>query len=431
MLKRQQEEADHHRRKKAVEDRDLNLARQLAGQHQSQFDTLDRSPFLQSNPFFTMQGDRTGIPTDSTSTWASACPGPAIANNGPLYGSSASGLGSMSTFTNAGGRLPSMMTSSVKTEPPSFNSHVKQEQKPLVGPSSFHVPGAWMMDDDQGTALFGSIAGPSSSYNHPYLSSGTTSLPYPERPVGLGPPAVARPFGSGPAFAQRAQQSSGIPQTGGSSSVGFPQYSSVSTTPSGLFSSNASSLNRPGYVANGSYLTTPLPSFSNLSAVVNHTNGYDWENLIDGAGEPLNSRLVGFVQDYVEDPRKTAAEIQTLLANIRPDMDIPVEERGETPEALKYPLYAHQQVALKWMMDMEKGTTKGGILADDMGLGKTISALALMVSRPSSNGIKVTKPHYYAVRGMLKKYLDKLDHWACRAHQAVGSGDQEEVEGVA
>lgn len=37
------------------------------------------------------------------------------------------------------------------------------------------------------------------------------------------------------------------------------------------------------------------------------------------------------------------------------------------------------------MKSMEEGTNKGGILADDMGLGKTISALALMLSRPSTD----------------------------------------------
>lgn len=373
---------------------DMNLARQLAGQHQSQFDGFDVTPFLQSSGFRAMREDLAGPSAESTPTWAvpgGVRPGPARANNVCLYGPSASGFGSMSSFPSTNGRLPSMMPSSVKTEPSSFNSYVKQEHKPSMGSSSFHVPGAWMADDDQGTSVFGSLAGPSSYNHHPYRPSPPTSLQFPERPVGIGPPAVARPFGSGPAFAQRAQQSGGLPQPGGTSSVGFPQYGSMTTAPSGLLSSSASSLNRPGYLANGSYIPNPLPSFGDLGAIINRTNAYDWEKLIDGTGEPLNSRIVGFVQDYVEDPRKTAAEIQTLLSNIRPDMDIPVEERGETPEALRYPLYAHQQLALKWMTEMETGTNKGGILADDMGLGKTISALALMVSRKSPNSIKVPK----------------------------------------
>ncbi|KAF3768671.1 hypothetical protein M406DRAFT_81901 [Cryphonectria parasitica EP155] len=55
---------------------------------------------------------------------------------------------------------------------------------------------------------------------------------------------------------------------------------------------------------------------------------------------------------------------------------------------MKYPLYPHQQLALRWMIDSEEGNNKGGILADDMGLGKTISTLALMVSRRSSDKIK-------------------------------------------
>lgn len=111
--------------------------------------------------------------------------------------------------------------------------------------------------------------------------------------------------------------------------------------------------------------------------------------MLDGDGYPLSSRLVNFLDDYVNDPRKTEEEIQQLLSNIRPDMEIPEEERGETPEAMKYSLYPHQQLALKWMTNMEEGTNKGGILADDMGLGKTISSLALMVSRQSSDNIKV------------------------------------------
>ncbi|KAK4229547.1 ATP-dependent helicase ULS1 [Podospora fimiseda] len=123
---------------------------------------------------------------------------------------------------------------------------------------------------------------------------------------------------------------------------------------------------------------------SNLAASINRVNNFDFNNMVDDDGNALDSRLVNFIDDYVHDPRKTEEEIQNLLSNIRPDMDIPEEERGQTPEGMRYGLYAHQQLALKWMTSMEENL-KGGILADDMGLGKTISTLALMVSRPSSN----------------------------------------------
>ena len=122
--------------------------------------------------------------------------------------------------------------------------------------------------------------------------------------------------------------------------------------------------------------------------MMDRINNYDFNEMRDEYGVPLNPHLVNFLDDYVHDPRKTQQEIQDLLANIRPDMEIPTEERGETPEALKYPLYPHQQLALKWMTSMEEGTNKGGILADDMGLGKTISTLSLMVTRKAPDNIK-------------------------------------------
>lgn len=125
-----------------------------------------------------------------------------------------------------------------------------------------------------------------------------------------------------------------------------------------------------------------------LGNIINRTSGYDYDSLTDAAGMPLDNRLTSYIHDVMDDPRKTSEEIQNLLSNIRPDMEIPEEERGETPEALKYPLYTHQQLALKWMSGMEEGTNKGGILADDMGLGKTISTLSLMVTRKSTTPVK-------------------------------------------
>lgn len=155
---------------------------------------------------------------------------------------------------------------------------------------------------------------------------------------------------------------------------------------------------RPGVLSSGSYNPlhglgghpngVPLVSGGGLSAIISQTNNIDWGRNLDAYGRPLNDRLRNYYEDLQDDPRKTEEEIKELLANIRPDEEIPEEDRVGTPEALRYPLYPHQQLALKWMTTSEEKKNKGGILADDMGLGKTISTLALLMSRQSSDRIK-------------------------------------------
>ncbi|KAK3395546.1 SNF2 family N-terminal domain-containing protein [Sordaria brevicollis] len=143
----------------------------------------------------------------------------------------------------------------------------------------------------------------------------------------------------------------------------------------------------PGIPANGGYYAPNIPGsagthISSLNDVISRTATYDYTSMTDAWGNPLDERLTSLgLDDFVKEE-----DINKLLSNIRPDEDIPPEERGETPPDLKYPLYPHQQLALKWMNSMELGYNKGGILADDMGLGKTISMLALMASHRAPDG---------------------------------------------
>jgi SNF2 family DNA or RNA helicase len=73
-------------------------------------------------------------------------------------------------------------------------------------------------------------------------------------------------------------------------------------------------------------------------------------------------------------PNPSADEIKDLLANIRPDEDIKVEDTDAIIPGLAehMRLMKHQQMGLAWMQKMEEGKNKGGLLADEMGLGKTI-----------------------------------------------------------
>lgn len=103
-----------------------------------------------------------------------------------------------------------------------------------------------------------------------------------------------------------------------------------------------------------------------------------------------NPEINRYINHIRADPTKSLDEIKTLMENIRPDMEIPPEDREGTPMEMTYPLMEHQKLGLAWLKSMEEGSNKGGILADDMGLGKTIQALALMVSRRSTSKTRRT-----------------------------------------
>lgn len=129
--------------------------------------------------------------------------------------------------------------------------------------------------------------------------------------------------------------------------------------------------------------------------VINRSNGYNFMDLTDGSGNPLDARVLSIMQDINDDPRKSREEVEALLRNVHAGVEIPEEDREGTPDAMRYPLYAHQRVALTWMKRQEQGTNKGGVLADDMGLGKTISVLSLLVSHKSNSLTRKVSLHSF------------------------------------
>lgn len=266
------------------------------------------------------------------------------------------------------------------------------------------MPGSFDFDDDLDDYFDPPAHGvPSQStgtYGAPSYGSSNTTLPT------MGPPNTGfstmgvSPFSSplpginyppNASAAESARQAAlwrqhGYLPPGGygttANGVGLPGFNSANGFAgyAGDVSPMASLGNRPGTLNSGNY--APLqtwgangnpyaaaPSSQALTGgylpdVINLTNEIDWVNGLDALGNPLSSNLRSYYEDLHDDPRKTAEEIKDLLANIRPDEDIPEEDRIGTPEQLRYALYAHQQLALQWMMDSEKGKNQGGILAD-------------------------------------------------------------------
>jgi len=302
--------------------------------------------------------------------------------------------------------LPSLHSIGLQTGATLYSNGNLPDQRPWNGDTKsamgrFQMPGAYVdSDEEDGSGM------KSSSFPQGLPKAPQSQWPNLTRPSHVALPQ--RPAGAGhsqhsqfqPASAMEHTRTNGLASQPFGGSHVYPQYSAASSLPSPFLDYNSAlnapvpGFNRPGYLQNGNYLLASSPSSQGgLSAAINRTNHYNFDDMTDMYGNPIKPELADFLYNYVDDPRKTEEEIRDLLSNIRPDMDIPEEERGETPEALKYPLYIHQQLALKWMTDMETGTNKGGILADDMGLGKTISTLALMVTRKATQGPKVRAGH--------------------------------------
>ncbi|KAL0937742.1 swi snf family dna-dependent atpase [Colletotrichum truncatum] len=224
-------------------------------------------------------------------------------------------------------------------------------------------------------------------------------------------PSMALPFGSGSnlAAAQPGRNGylNGMPGSYPNSTYGNGFSGPLSTPSATLDSSDLRTLMPGTFVSDddddyGSPFTTagrllnsrtnPSSFRSSLSTadVINRTRNFNFMDLTDGYGNPLDARVASIMQDINDDPRKSREEVEALLRNVHAGMEIPEEDREGTPDAMRYPLYAHQRVALTWMKRQENNTNKGGILADDMGLGKTISVLSLMVSHKPEKSPKTT-----------------------------------------
>lgn len=135
--------------------------------------------------------------------------------------------------------------------------------------------------------------------------------------------------------------------------------------------------NPPG----GGFGYQPQPySFSDLAAATNIVAPPSW----GGLGIPRRPGFWGGLDSDADDygspyipPAEEAQAIEKLLENFKGDGE-KAEERAPTPAIMTCTLKEYQRIGLSWLLKMERGNSKGGILADDMGLGKTVSNLDLV-----------------------------------------------------
>lgn len=81
---------------------------------------------------------------------------------------------------------------------------------------------------------------------------------------------------------------------------------------------------------------------------------------LDPSDRQMYDEYLERIDHVSHDPTKTKDEIKTLLQNIRPDEDLPPQNREGTPQAMTYPLLEHQKLGLAWMKKMEESEQRGG-----------------------------------------------------------------------
>lgn len=81
----------------------------------------------------------------------------------------------------------------------------------------------------------------------------------------------------------------------------------------------------------------------------------------------------------------TETEMKAWMSSMYDEEEVDDTKLPQTPSEMKVTLMKHQRRGLAWLVEMEKNTFKGGILADDMGLGKTVQTIALMLHNKATS----------------------------------------------
>jgi len=228
-----------------------------------------------------------------------------------------------------------------QVKPEGVEPEARDSSRPPSGEVSFRMPGSFFDDDEDDAGLSGVSGAFSSRPSAISFNTGPYMPHFPALPS--RPSAISQAYGSS---AANLSHHASTPSLGA-----FPTPPPFTNLPS-----------NPALYTNANYPPAwPQPPSISLPGL-----GYTLPPVPSVKSQPLEDviRRTAFPEypfPWSPHPVHDSEEdIKDLISNIRPDEEIPAELRGSTPDALRYPLYPHQQLALEWMKKMEEGTNKGG-----------------------------------------------------------------------
>ncbi|KAJ3023132.1 UNVERIFIED_CONTAM: hypothetical protein HDU68_008757 [Siphonaria sp. JEL0065] len=127
----------------------------------------------------------------------------------------------------------------------------------------------------------------------------------------------------------------------------------------------------------------PSPQYQKQNSQTKQEPIYDMNSLLNNDS---NTNMDNNSADWAQPLKdgEVMEELKDLLNNVAiTAAEIPIEERLQSPPELKVTLLEHQKIGVDWMLKMERGSNRGGILADDMGLGKTVQSISCCILNQS------------------------------------------------
>jgi hypothetical protein len=237
------------------------------------------------------------------------------------------------------------------TQQPKLEHPMFPTEAQISGNAALRRLGQSASNDALQMAMYGKQQGPKDWMNK--SSSAASSI---MNPFGPGPSSIAGASSFAGGYVYPSAYSNGTGSMLGAHSNGMGSMNAMPGAYPGSIHSGLPGLPGLGYGLNNAhdamagfgmnqagpsqtYSGAPQSSSSDELGDIIRRAGNNYNEISDYLNLDTRNGALANQLDYImNDPRKTNQEIKELLENIRPDVDLPPEDREGTPEGLVYPL---------------------------------------------------------------------------------------------